>query len=150
VTLLALMALVAVAAAEDDKDKKKDAKEVVINIVKGDGDEGEENAQYVQKGEKKQAPVNVTVGQSVKWTNDAKFPHTATSKLKDKDKKDVFSTKRLKNGESDTILFDDKLYKALGGKDDEQIEVVYYCRIHGEDHMKSSLKLKPAKKDKDK
>ena len=92
--------------------------------------------------------MSVTVGQSVKWTNKSDVAHTATSKLKDKDKKPLFTTKKLETGDSDKIQFDDKLYKALGGKDDEEIEVMYYCKYHS--HMKSSIKLKPAKKDKDK
>jgi plastocyanin len=136
VALLALTAFVAVAAEGD----KETPKEVIINIVGGGAD-----AKYIKEGDDEQKAVAVTVGQKVTWKNKGAFPHTATSKKKG-DKGPLFDTKRLKKGESKSIEFDTKLYEAAGGKDGKEVELEYFCEIHGEEMMKSSLKLKPAEK----
>ncbi len=146
--LLALAALVAVALAEDkkDKDKKKeDAKEVVIEI-KGEGGA----SQYIEKGKDKQAAVTVLVGQKVTWKNLSEDPHTATSDKK-KEKEPVWTTKKLagmtkEKTDSDSVTFDDAMFKALGGKDGENLEVPYHCKVHPKTMM-SKLILKPAAKD---
>jgi plastocyanin len=137
--LMFLLGLAAALLAADDK--KEAAKEVVINIKGGGG-----KAKYVKEGDDDQKDVTVTVGQKVTWNNEkGNAPHTATSKLK-ADDKEVFDTGRLKGGESKTIEFDETLYKKAGGKDGKDVELEYYCTIHGEKNMKSKIVLKPPAK----
>jgi plastocyanin len=136
------LALMAVAVtADDEKKKKEQATEVIINI-KGPGAKGK----YVKDGDNEQKDVTVTVGQKVTWKNEkGNAPHTATSKLKVDDKA-VFDTEKLVGGDNKTIVFDEALYKKAGGKDGKEVELEYYCRIHGENNMKSKIILKPAAK----
>jgi plastocyanin len=135
-----LLALVAIPLAAEGG-KREQAKEVVINI-KGPG----AKAKYIKEGDDDQKDVTVMVGQKVTWKNaEGNAPHTATSKLKACDK-EVFDTGKLKGGDSKSINFDEALYKKAGGKDGKDVELEYYCRIHGEINMKSKIILKAAGK----
>lgn len=140
--LLILLAWAVSATAEDEKEKKKEqAKEVVIHI-KHPGAQ----AKYIKEGDTEQKDVTVVVGQKVTWKNaTGNAPHTATSKLKVEDEA-LFDTKKLNGGDNKTVDFDEALYKKAGGKDGNAVELIYFCRIHGENNMKSKIILKPAPK----
>jgi plastocyanin len=143
--LAAALALATVAgltlAQDKDKAGKKDDKEVVITIA----GKGAASKYFDDKG--KNEPVTVTVGQKVTWVNKSSAPHTATSDKEKEKHKPVFTTKTLKKGESDSVTFDEAMYKALGGKDGKDLEVTYLCEVHPS--MQGKLILKPAvKKDK--
>ena len=122
-----------------DKQTKKVEAVVVINI-EGKG----ENAKYIKEGDKKQQPVVVIVGQTVRWQNKSNVTHTATEGIPDKGKP-VFDTGNIKKGKNADILFDQKLFEQLGGKAGGEIKVNYYCIPHSES-MKSSLLLRSAAK----
>jgi len=109
---------------------------IVINITKGGMD-----AKYVKQGESEQKPVEVAVGQTIRWVNtDADSSHTATSTAKGSDGTPLFDTSFLNGKSEKAIVFTRDLFKAAGGQPGKSIELEYFCRVHTP-KMKSSLTL---------
>jgi len=146
--LLALLTLgVGGAAMENKGEKKALPKEIVIYIV-GKGPKGK----YVKAGDTTQKDVTVIVGQTVKWVNKGNRPHTATSKKTKEGGKPLFTTKEIKPAkgdkyDSDSITFDEKMFKAAGGTPGGSVTLEYYCNIPHP--MKSRIILKAAERKKD-
>jgi hypothetical protein len=89
--------------------------EIVINIERKDG-----KLQYRKEGDDQPKPVEVTVGQSVRWRNLDAQTHTAKS-----DKPDVFDTKDIETNASVVVPFDDDLVKRAGGSTGQSIRIDY-------------------------
>lgn len=100
-------------------------------------------ADYILEGQSVEEPVHVKVGQTVRWANDrgTTAPHTATSSMTDADGVPIFDTGRIDRGEEADVLMDSGLFKAAGGTAGGSINLEYFCDIHGNANMKSSLVL---------
>jgi plastocyanin len=133
---IAILAMTAFVVAQQPGKKKAD----IVIVITMDG----VNSKYVEKskydkGEKKQEPVIVMVGQTVEWINTDDDVHTAT-------KKGVFDTGDIDAGAtSKAIAFDKNLFKAAGGKEGGTVDVKYVCLYHP--NMKATIKLVDKKKE---
>ena len=135
-TVLGTISIFAAAAA-DNKKAADDA--VVIHIVSAD-----DTWKYVKQGDDEQKPVTLFVGQTVRWQNDDEdMEHTATSKLKGKDGKRIFDTKKINSKRSKEIVFDEALFKSAGGQPGGEVKLEYYCSFHPR-QMSSAIVLKSA------
>ena len=115
------------AATAEEKKENADKDGVVIHIVASDDD----TWNYIRKGDDEQKPAIVLVGQTVRWQNDDEdMDHTATSKLKGKDGKPFFDTKKIESKKSKEIVFDEALFKAAGGKPGGEVKIEYFCSYH--------------------
>lgn len=111
---------------------------ITINII-GPG----ANAKFVQEGKTAQEPVEVIVGQSVKWVNKSDMQHSARSLRKLPDDTRIFDTRILtKSGpkQSSTVLFDLALFQTAGGVPGGSVTLEYECQVHPS--MMSSIVLK--------
>ena len=136
-TVFATISILAAAAAEN---KKADDDAVVIHIASADDD----TWKYVKQGDDEQKPVTLFVGQTVRWQNDDEdMEHTATSKLKGKDGKRIFDTKKINSKGSKEIVFNEALFKSAGGQPGGEVKLEYYCSFHPR-QMSSVIVLKSA------
>lgn len=92
--------------------------EIVINIERKDG-----RLQYRKEGDDQPKPVEVTVGQSVRWRNLDAQTHTATS-----DTRGIFDTGDIKPNDSAVVPFNDdlvNLVKKAGSSAGQSVGINY-------------------------
>jgi plastocyanin len=118
---LSLLAFGCIVAAGGDEPRDQ---AIVINIVGPAG-----KAKYIKEGEKEEKPVDVNVGQTVRWVNKGTMEHSVTSFLK-KDDKPVFNTGLFNPEDQREIKFDRDIYTKAGGKPGEEVELKYFCTKH--------------------
>lgn len=129
-----LLTVPAMSTAADDKNKEPD------KTIKITGDDSK--AKYIEVGKTEQEPVEVVVGQTVRWHNKSNVAHTATSDLKVEDKA-VFDTDSIDPEESKDIVFTKELYEKAGGKPGGMVKLHYHCTPHPKT-MQSDIILKAA------
>lgn len=112
---------------------------VLINI-NGKGDK----AKFIRDGDTEPKPVEVKVGETVRWkNNDDVAQHSIVSdKVNGKIVFESANPQFLKHGDQVDILFDEKLYQAAGGKTGQSVEIKYICGVHP--NMQSSIIVKSA------
>ena len=123
------------------QEDKKEADKVIIITA---------DWKYVEEGKKKQAPVDLVVGESVMWKNMSKDPHTATSDKTDGRKEgEVFKTGDIKkNGGKKKYVFDMGVFERAGGKPGGFVEIKYHCDYHEDTMNDAVIKLWDKKKNK--
>jgi plastocyanin len=137
VTLLTCFGIASEPVTADDTDKND---VIVINIGGGGaGGEGTQ-AKYIRAGDSSQKPVEVRVGQTVRWVNKDDHGHTATSSNKGRDDKPLFDTGELdKKDAKKDIKFDASIFRQAGGQAGGKVELQYFCAFHP--RMKSTIVL---------
>ena len=106
---------------------------IVIRIKICDGNAGK----YIKDGATTDDPVEVVVGQKVKWINDApNSTHTATADKNNPATNKPLLTDDLAAGGTNSmeILFDQALFTAAGGDGHKSVDVKYHCTHHGQMH----------------
>lgn len=116
------------------------AQDIKINIT-GPG----ATAKYIKEGDAAQLAVEVTVGQTVRFSNTVMTTatHTATSNMKDAMGNRIFNTGNIAVGTFKDVAFDAALYKKAGGTPGGQVDLDYFCALHPAT-MKSKIILKDA------
>lgn len=105
---------------------------VVINITGPGGD-----AKYIREGDSTQKPVEITVGQTVRWVNKGDVQHSATSGPAGMY---IFDTGLLDRGAHSDVTFTEAIFQAAGGQAGQTVDLQYRCRVHGQ--MTSVIRLK--------
>ncbi len=103
--------------------------EIVINITgRGTG------ADYIERGKTEELPVNVTVGQTVRWTNmtsnGVTTSHTASARRRDSNNNRIFNTGEIEQDRIADVLMDRELFEQAGGQPGGQVELDYICTRH--------------------
>ena len=91
-----------------------------IELTRRDG-----KLKFVERGKDSAEPITIVVGDSVRWENQDKEPHTVVSILTI-DGRPLFSTGVIKPGEYLDLLFDIDLYERAGGKPANVVTLIFH------------------------
>lgn len=98
------------------------------------------NARYLAEGATSEEPVEISIGDTVTWTNEGNVTHTATSELEDENGVPLIDTGDLSPGDSsDPQEITREMFAAARGTPGGTAELVYLCDHHP--NMGSSLVL---------
>ena len=109
-----MLAMLALAVVGDDKKPDR-----TIEVTRKDG-----KVAFTETGQSRPKPVQVVVGETIRWVNRDDQPHTLRSVV-EVDGKPLFRTEVIRPGESKDILFDIDLYRKAGGRTANYVRLKY-------------------------
>ncbi len=121
-----MLAMLPLAVVGDDKKPDR-----TIEVTRKDG-----KIRFTEKGQSKSKPVQVVVGETVRWVNRDDQPHTLRS-IVEVEGKPLFRTEVIRPGESKDMLFDIDLYRKAGGRTANFVRLKY----HGDDRAEEPGEL---------
>ncbi len=117
------------------------AQEVLIDIT-GNGS----SALYIERGKTVQEPVEVLIGQTVRWTNNGNRDHTATAFTDSSEI--IFDTGSIdRSGGTFDVTLNRGMFERAGGATGGSVDIEYVCDFHGA--MSSKICLKDATEEDD-
>lgn len=99
--------------------------EKTIELTRRDG-----KLTFIEHGKDNAEPITIVVGETVRWENKDKQPHTVVSTLI-VEGRPIFSIGVIKPGEYLDLLFDIDLYQRAGGRPANVVKLQYHSDEQG-------------------